>query len=59
MSRPSATVTTDKNSEMVQNTPAWMRNWKENMDRPPASWELRSMRPDERLASPVLNVCFP
>ena len=35
--------TTDKNSGMVKNTPAWMKNWKKNMDRPPASWELRSM----------------
>ena len=35
--------TTDKYSGMVKNTPAWMRNWKKNMDRPPTSWPLRSM----------------
>ncbi|MGO8981739.1 MAG: hypothetical protein ACLQER_21075 [Streptosporangiaceae bacterium] len=35
--------TTDRNSGMVKNTPAWMKNWKKNIDRPPASCELRSM----------------
>lgn len=35
--------TTDRNSGTVKNTPAWMKNWKKNIVRPPASWELRSM----------------
>jgi hypothetical protein len=27
----------------LKNTPAWMKNWKKNIARPPARWELRSM----------------
>jgi hypothetical protein len=45
---------------MVKNTSAWMKNWKKNIDRPPASWELRSMaevaQPPPLLSVPHVRV---
>jgi hypothetical protein len=29
--------TTDRNNGTVKKTPAWMKNWKKNMERPPVS----------------------
>ena len=52
--------TTDRNSGMVKNTPAWMEELEEEHGQ--AAGELgvaQHGRADERFASPALDVCFP
>ncbi len=42
---------------MVKNTPAWIRNWKKNMDSPPASCLLRSIGGETSGSRPLDSTC--